>query len=183
MVRRTIGRSLVALSAVCWLGSLGVVVSGAQNQSPLQPAPRPVVSGHRGTLFVTGENCIACHNGLSTNSGEDISIGTSWRATMMANSSRDPYWQAAVRRETIDHPEAATEIERECSVCHMPMSHTTERASGRPAKIFDHLPLDQRREELDLLAADGVSCAARPQELSLTARPGPGRWRGIGRRR
>ena len=23
---------------------------------------------------------------------------------MMANAARDPYWQATVRRETIDHP-------------------------------------------------------------------------------
>ena len=30
--------------------------------------------------------------------GEDISIGFAWRASMMANSSRDPYWQAGVRR-------------------------------------------------------------------------------------
>ena len=39
----------------------------------------------------------------------------------MANSSRDPYWQASVRRETIDHPEATAEIQDECSVCHMPI--------------------------------------------------------------
>ena len=26
-----------------------------------------------------------------------------WRSSIMANSSRDPYWQASVRRETIDH--------------------------------------------------------------------------------
>ncbi len=49
---------------------------------------------------------MACHNGLRTPSGEDVSIGASWRASMMANSSRDPYWQAAVRREVIDHPVA-----------------------------------------------------------------------------
>ena len=41
----------------------------------------------------------------------------------------------------------------------MPMSHTAELAGRRPAKVFEHLPLNQRREEMDLLAADGVSCA------------------------
>ena len=31
----------------------------------------------------------------STPAGEDVSIGATWRSTMMANSARDPYWQAA----------------------------------------------------------------------------------------
>lgn len=153
-MRRT---SILALLA-CWACSIGFVTA-QQNESPPAPSPRPMVTGHEGSLFVTSENCISCHNGLSTSGGEDISIGTAWRATMMANAARDPYWQATVRREISDHPEAAEAIEHECSVCHMPMSHTTELAQGLPAQIFSHLPLNQRREEMDLLAADGVSCA------------------------
>jgi hypothetical protein len=51
------------------------------------------------SLFTTSDNCIACHNVLVTPDGEDVSIGASWRSTMMANSARDPYWQAGVRRE------------------------------------------------------------------------------------
>src|SRR5688572_24917338 len=58
------------------------------------------------SLFQTGDGCMACHNGLVTPSGEDVSIGFDWRASMMANSSRDPYWQASVRREIMDHPMA-----------------------------------------------------------------------------
>jgi hypothetical protein len=54
-------------------------------------------------LFQASDRCFACHNGLSTSSGEDISIGFSWRPTMMANSA-DPYWQAGVRRETSTTP-------------------------------------------------------------------------------
>ena len=46
------------------------------------------------TEFRTSDRCVACHNDLKTSSGEDISIGFQWRASMMANSSRDPYWQA-----------------------------------------------------------------------------------------
>src|SRR5262245_66259498 len=53
-------------------------------------------------LFQTSDRCFACHNTLSTSAGEDISIGFAWRPTMMANSARDPYWQAGVRRESID---------------------------------------------------------------------------------
>lgn len=101
---------------------------------------------------------MACHNGMTAASGEDLSIGVAWRATMMANSSRDPYWQASVRRETIDHPKAAAEIEDECSTCHMPMSHTAAHASGSRAGVFAHLPVAANADPLSRLAHDGVSC-------------------------
>jgi hypothetical protein len=110
-----------------------------------------------GSLFVTADNCTACHNGLTTSTGEDVSIATNWRASVMANSSRDPYWQASVRRETMDFPQVAGHIEDECSICHMPMSHTTERTAGGSGRIFAHLPVGSSRE-IDRLAADGVSC-------------------------
>src|SRR5215468_4737173 len=71
-------------------------------------------------LFQTSDRCFACHNGLSTAAGEDISIGFGWRPSMMANSARDPYWHAGVRREVIDHAESKSAIEDECSKCHMP---------------------------------------------------------------
>ena len=76
----------------------------------------------------------------------------------MANSSRDPYWQAGVRREMIDHPGAAADIEDECSICHMPMARATAHASGRKGRVFAHLPVTERHGEQDLLAHDGVSC-------------------------
>src|SRR5664280_785734 len=44
--------------------------------------------------FQTSDRCVACHNGLSTSTGEDVSPGIDWRTSLMANSSRDPYWQA-----------------------------------------------------------------------------------------
>jgi hypothetical protein len=101
---------------------------------------------------------MACHNGLTTAGGEDISIGTDWRGSIMANSSRDPYWQASVRRETIEHPAAAPAIEDECAVCHMPMSRTQARTDGRRGKVFAHLPAGAGEAPEDLLAHDGVSC-------------------------
>ena len=65
------------------------------------------------TEFRTSDRCVACHNELKTSSGEDISIGFQWRASIMANSSRDPYWQGSVRRESLDHPESQANIEDE----------------------------------------------------------------------
>ena len=106
--------------------------------------------------FQTGAECMACHNGLVTPAGEDVSIGVSWRASMMAHSSRDPYWHGAVRREAIDHPEHAAAIEDECSICHMPMTTYPARAAGELGRVFTHLPAGHRGS--DPLAADGVSC-------------------------
>jgi hypothetical protein len=110
-------------------------------------------------LFKTSDQCMACHNGLRTPTGEDVSIGASWRASMMANSARDPYWRAAVRREVIDHPAAASAIEDECAVCHMPMSRTEAHMSGADGKVFDHLGPEGESTRLDQLARDGVSCS------------------------
>lgn len=110
-------------------------------------------------VFLTGDQCMACHNQLVTPAGEDISIGVDWRASIMANSSRDPYWQAGVRREVMDHPESSELIQDECSRCHMPMSNELERQRGGHGRIFDHLPVSQPETPLDTLAADGVSCS------------------------
>src|SRR3954453_10331007 len=107
--------------------------------------------------FETSDRCIACHNDLKTPSGKDVSIGFDWRASIMANSSRDPYWQASVRRETLDHPEAAAGIEDTCARCHMPMERYAAKLEGRKAKVFEHLPFTARRDG-GSLAEDGVSC-------------------------
>jgi len=108
-------------------------------------------------LFLTSDNCMACHNGLYTSKGEDVSIGIDWRGTMMAQSARDPYWQASVRREVGDHAPAAAAIENECSRCHMPMAHVQARAKGCTGKVFAHLGRNARKASAHL-AQDGVSC-------------------------
>ena len=132
----------------------------------LPPAVWPVTVAaepdpHR-EIFQTSDRCMACHNSLATPSGEDVSIGASWRASMMANSSRDPYWQAGVRRETIDHRQQSDAIQDECASCHMPMARTEARAEGKEGGVFKHLPAHNDRFEgtrPDRLAHDGVSCA------------------------
>jgi len=133
-------RLLVVVACGC---ACGVVVRGA--------GPRPPV-------VRTADSCVACHNGISAASGEDVSIGPDWRASMMANSSRDPYWQAAVRREITDHPAAAASVEDTCATCHMPMSRIAAVAAGRKGSVFAHLPTGRRGAAADRLAHDGVSC-------------------------
>jgi hypothetical protein len=108
--------------------------------------------------FITADRCMPCHNGLTTASGQDASIGLEWRASSMANSARDPYWQASVRREVLDHPTASAVIQDECSICHMPMQRYTARAAGGRGLVFARAPANRGTDLLDSLAADGVSC-------------------------
>jgi hypothetical protein len=108
--------------------------------------------------FQTSDRCLACHNSLVNASGEDVSIGFHWRASIMANSSRDPYWQASSRREVIDHPEAQASIEDECSVCHMPITRYQSKLRGKTGEIFAHLPINADDAE-HRQASDGVSCS------------------------
>jgi hypothetical protein len=144
------------VAACVWL--LAVVFAGGPVESQAPAAAHAPATPHPGVSFQLSTECFACHNGLTTPAGEDVSIGVAWRASMMANSARDPYWQAAVRRETIDHPAAVEAIEEECSICHMPMAHTAARAAGQKPEIFAHLPIGADTSEQGRLAADGVSC-------------------------
>jgi hypothetical protein len=108
--------------------------------------------------FQTSDRCLACHNDLQSPTGEDVSIGYAWRASIMANSSRDPYWQGSVRRETMDHPEAKADIEDECSVCHMPITRYEAHLAGKKGEVFSHLPFDLDEKD-GRKAQDGVSCS------------------------
>lgn len=109
-------------------------------------------------LFLTSDRCAACHNDLKTASGQDVSIGFDWRASIMANSSRDPYWQASVRRETLDHSSATSHIEDECSGCHMPLTRYEAKVQGKPGQVFAHLPFSADAKD-GRKAADGVDCS------------------------
>lgn len=119
----------------------------------------PALAKHKPEVqFQTSDRCIACHNGLTTPSGRDVSIGFEWRASIMANSSRDPYWQASARRETMDHPDARAAIEDECSVCHMPITRYEAKLHGRLGQIFSHFPFDASKKT-GREAEDGVDCS------------------------
>lgn len=109
--------------------------------------------------FRTADRCIACHMGVSATDGADVSIGFDWRASMMANAARDPYFQAAVRREVMDYPEAAAEIEGECARCHMPMATVAALQAGQAGEVFANLPIGGAEGPYADLAADGVSCS------------------------
>jgi hypothetical protein len=122
------------------------IVRGGDAKGQIQPA------------FRTSDRCFPCHNELTTPSGRDVSIGLAWRSSIMANSARDPYWQASVRRETMDHPQAVPDIEDECSICHMPISRYQAKLQGDKGQVFAYLPFyaDPKKSAF---AEDGVTCA------------------------
>ncbi len=128
------------------LAPLCVSMSGAEKQKELKPA------------FQTSDRCLACHNGLTTPSGKDVSIGFDWRSSIMANSARDPYWQASVRREDLDHPQSKAAIEDGCADCHMPIVRYESKLQGHLGEVFAHLPFDDDPKK-NASAEDGVSCS------------------------
>src|SRR5512144_2970116 len=113
-----------AVAAV--LGSVVVATTGGGAAAPGN-APPP--------FFATSDRCLACHNGMATSSGEDVSIGSAWRGSIMANAARDPYWQAAVRRETVDFPAAASLSENQCAACDMPIARFESHVAGRELEV------------------------------------------------
>jgi len=152
----SMNRTLALACAIWMLAFFFATPRAAQvTAGPIEAKAQP----GKAALFTHSENCIACHNNLISSTGEDISIGSTWRSTMMANSARDPYWQAGVRRETIDHPTQAAAIQDECAECHMPMTTQMARAAGGKGEVFRHLPIANGDDsETHRLAADGISC-------------------------
>jgi hypothetical protein len=119
--------------------------------------PLPVT---RGEYFTGSGICASCHTDMIDAAGNDVSSDRLWRSTMMANSARDPYWQAAVRAEGIENPELREVIEDKCSTCHTPMARFTEMHSASPPKyaaVFDQGHTNPGHSQ-HVLAMDGVSC-------------------------
>lgn len=148
-------------------GSLGRAPLATLAGLLLVAAPTPAagqVPPAADAVFQTSDRCIACHQGVTTLAGKDVSIGFDWRASMMANSARDAYWQAAVRREITDHPAAREAIENECSRCHMPMANTMAHFGGGTGRVFANVPgtpdpgVPDPAAVHPALAADGASC-------------------------
>jgi len=110
------------------------------------------------TLFSGSGNCALCHTKGSPNTaaltdaqGRDVSPATYWRSTMMANSSKDPFWQAKVQAEVASNPHLQSIIEDKCTTCHAPMGAAQAEQDGQHDYSFDEMLADP-------LAMDGVSC-------------------------
>ncbi len=134
----------------------------AGEPAPAQPPPVEDYAGlplptDRGEFFSASGACAICHTRLVDAGGADVSIDAFWRSTMMANAARDPYWQAAVREEVLDHPALGAVIEDTCAKCHMPMARFTAVTAGGQGDVLDGGFLEAGHE-FHGLALDGVSC-------------------------
>lgn len=131
----------------------------------------PIDDGLDGASFVAGSSlsssttdnfsgsgqCTGCHSNLTDAAGNDVSIGSHWRSTMMANAAVDPLFLAVVEDE-IDHfPNLRGVIEETCATCHMPMARTQALADGTPVAMFGDGFLNTSHN-LHGVARDGVSC-------------------------
>ncbi|MFK7892022.1 MAG: hypothetical protein AB8B63_14500 [Granulosicoccus sp.] len=128
-------------------------------------------------------SCNVCHNysdmTVETDTpGEtrNVSIGTAWETSVMAQSARDPYWHAVVASELDYFPHLEEVINDKCTVCHAPMAHDLARKTGQKLSVFDTGSIengdfqrgiysmakeDETGEDNDLFnhAMDGVSCS------------------------
>jgi len=111
-------------------------------------------------IFPTASTCEGCH-GYDSNGyamvdffGNDVNIHDDWRASMMANSAKDPFWRAKVSHELLSTPEEFSEdIQTKCTSCHAPMGHYTAILRGH-----EHYTMEDLLQ--DTIGLDGVSCGS-----------------------
>ncbi|MBM4448955.1 MAG: hypothetical protein FJ015_06950, partial [Chloroflexi bacterium] len=107
--------------------------------------------------FTGSGKCAKCHSNLKDARGNDVSIDTDWRSTMMANAATDPYWQAKVASEVAANPALKEIIEDDCAICHMPMARTQALVDNKKTNILDDGFLNPTNS-LHEAAMDGNSC-------------------------
>lgn len=123
------------------------------------PAPQQTFEDN----FATSLVCANCHsnidsaNNLRDEKGNGVAPFDLWRATMMANASRDPFYRAVVSAEVLANPGRKAAIEADCLKCHAPMAVTQAHMRKEPAPGFKVL---YGSGLLTDLALDGVSCTA-----------------------
>ena len=110
--------------------------------------------------FTNAENCAdGCHvsdgNSMDDN-GKDISPGTQWKHSVMANAFNDPYWQAAVEDEVDSFPHLAGFIEDTCTRCHAPMGRTHAHHTGAELGTDNYFRFDTAKKQDH--SREGVSC-------------------------
>ncbi|MDQ7074069.1 MAG: multiheme c-type cytochrome [Gammaproteobacteria bacterium] len=107
--------------------------------------------------FSGSGNCATCHDNLTDNQNNDISIVKNWSTSMMANASRDPYWLAKVASELHRNPNLSDEINDKCSRCHTPMANEAAKKAGVAPEILGNGFLNPNNPYYDH-ALNGVSC-------------------------
>ncbi|MFN0030956.1 MAG: T9SS type A sorting domain-containing protein [Flavobacteriales bacterium] len=121
-------------------------------------------------MFIGSGKCAGCHgvdgaaNPIAniTSEGENVSPSENWRATMMANSSKDPFWLAKVQHEIAVNPQHEALLINKCTSCHAPLGRFEAVHDGIENYTMEMLAADS-------LARDGVSCmACHSQQIETT---------------
>ena len=140
---------------------LFITACAGETEHKVPATPPPVNENalpvERGDYFATSGVCATCHKDMADEAGNDVSLDSFWRGTMMANSSRDPYWQASVRGEVLSNPDYDAVIQDKCTTCHTPMARTTQDFMGNKGVLLDEGFLHPEND-LNTLALDGISC-------------------------
>lgn len=133
-------------------------------------------------LFAGSGLCSGCHgsdpNAFAnmTAEGWDTNPTDMWRASIMANSAKDPFWRAKVTHEVAVNPQHQGIIEHKCTSCHTPLGHfgmLAEQENGGGDDENGNGDDDGGRSTAlysfhdainDELALDGISCNACHQQ-------------------
>lgn len=107
--------------------------------------------------FSGSGNCGLCHNDLFDEQRREVSIERTWSATMTANASRDPFWQAKFASELQRLPGIAGALNDKCTRCHAPMANVEASAEGADVLFFGEGFANPGNPYHDA-AMDGVSC-------------------------
>ena len=163
---------LAALAAALGLSACGPasVPNSISTQAPTQPpqviSPTPPDTpaseelSHLEDMFISADNCTACHTAMTDEAGNDVSYSAQWQAGIMAHAVDDPYYRATVSSEISAHPELQTVIEDKCAPCHMPMAHFATKAAGGETAIFGTEGFLSAENPLHDMAMEGISCTA-----------------------
>jgi hypothetical protein len=136
-------RKYLGLLALAFLLTSCTLSKGTVAPNSLPPEATTVsVTGQslpleQGRHFNGSGNCAICHTYMFDESGLDVSTDKLWRATMLANAARDPYWLATVLSEINLAPELSETIQKKCATCHMPMAEFSAVAEGSKRLILD----------------------------------------------
>lgn len=114
---------------------------------------------YNGHYFLSAGGCENCHGHDPNNvamvdpMGNDINVVDSWRTTMMALASKDPFWKAQVSHEVLTNPGHQAVLEEKCLSCHAPLGRYTHYFQTHGQSNYSMAML-----ETDTLGLDGVSC-------------------------
>ena len=134
----------IVLSALLCLGSFAVLAEDASFTT---------------THFSGSGNCAQCHDGLTDTSGNDVSIVKDWGSSMMANSTKDPFWRAKVATELERNPQLASVINDKCTQCHAPVAnYEIAQVQGGDVTLFGASGILDSSHALYDGALNGATC-------------------------